>query len=45
MALKAILEGQTLAEVCRQQKIRRHALTDWLDSYLHFTTVHFLKVT
>lgn len=27
LALKAIWDGQTLADVCRQQKIRRHTLT------------------
>lgn len=35
LALKAIWDGQTLAEVCRQQRVRRHTLADWLDSYLH----------
>lgn len=43
LALKAIWDGQTLAEVCRQQKIRRHTLTDWLDSFLHGGFANLLK--
>jgi transposase len=35
LALKAIWDGQNLAEVCREQKIRRQTLTEWLDLYLH----------
>lgn len=35
LALKAIWDGQSLAEVCRQQKVRRQTLTHWLDGYLH----------
>jgi transposase len=35
LALKAIWDGQSLAEVCRQQKVRRQTLTHWLDNYLH----------
>ena len=35
LALKAIWDGQNLAEVCREQKIRWHTLVSWLDSYLH----------
>jgi transposase len=35
LALKAVWDGQSLAEVCRQQKVRRQTLTHWLDNYLH----------
>jgi transposase len=35
LALKAIWDGQSLTEVCREQKIRWHTLVFWLDSYLH----------
>lgn len=35
LALKAIWDGQNLSEVCREQKVRRQTLVDWLDSYLH----------
>lgn len=35
LALKAIWDGQTLAAVCRGQKVRRQTLKQWLDSYLH----------
>jgi transposase len=35
LALKAIWDGQNLAEVCREQKVRRQTLVYWLDSYLH----------
>ena len=35
LALKTIWDGQTLAEVCRQQKIRRHTLTDHLGADLN----------
>ncbi|MDD5320159.1 MAG: hypothetical protein PHD43_06005 [Methylococcales bacterium] len=28
-------DGQSLAAVCRQQKVRRQTLTHWLDNYLH----------
>lgn len=35
MVLKAIWDGMTLAEVCRQYHVRRQTLNGWLDSYLH----------
>lgn len=35
LALKAIWDGQSLSEVCREQKIRWQTLVDWLDNYLH----------
>lgn len=35
LALKAIWDGQSLSEVCREQKVRRQTLVYWLDSYLH----------
>jgi transposase len=35
LALKAIWDGQTLAGVCRTQKVRRKTLEHWLDLYLH----------
>ena len=35
LALRAIWEGQTLAEVCRAQKVHRKTLEHWLDTYLH----------
>jgi transposase len=35
LALKAIWDGQTLAAVCRTQKVRRKTLEHWLDLYLH----------
>ncbi len=34
-ALKAIWDGDTLADVCRSQKVRRKTLEHWLDLYLH----------
>jgi transposase len=34
-ALKALWDGQTLAEVCRTQHVRRKTLEHWLDLYLH----------
>ena len=35
LALKAIWDGQSLSEVCREQKVRWHTLVYWLDRYLH----------
>lgn len=35
LALKAIWDGMTLAEVCRQHHVRRQTLNGWLDNYLH----------
>ena len=35
LALKAIWDGQTLAEVCRTQKVGHKNLVRWLDLYLH----------
>jgi len=35
LALKAIWDGQTMADVCRDQKVHRHALEHWLDLFLH----------
>jgi transposase len=35
LALKAVWDGQSLAEVCRQQNVRRQTLTHWLNGYLH----------
>jgi transposase len=35
LALKAIWDGQTIAEVCRNQKVRRKTLEHWFDLYLH----------
>lgn len=35
LALKAIWDGLTLADVCRRQKVRRQTLEQWLDCYLH----------
>jgi len=35
LALKAIWDGQTLAAVCRDQKVHRHSLERWIDLYLH----------
>ena len=35
LALKAIWDGQTLAEVCRTQHVGRKSLERWLDRYLH----------
>ena len=35
LALKAIWDGQTMARVCREQKVHRHSLEHWLDPYLH----------
>ena len=35
LALKAIWDGQTLAAVCREQKVHRHSLEHWLDLFLH----------
>ena len=35
LALKAIWDGQTLADVCRTQKVRRKTLEHWLDLFLH----------
>lgn len=34
-ALKAVWDGQTLAEVCLTQHVRRKTLEHWLDLYLH----------
>ncbi|MDD5036037.1 MAG: helix-turn-helix domain-containing protein, partial [Methylococcaceae bacterium] len=35
LALKAIWDGQTMAEVCRTQKVQRKTLEHWLDLFLH----------
>ena len=35
LALRAVWDGQTLAEVCRTQKVRRKTLERWFDLYLH----------
>jgi len=35
LALKAIWDGQTLIEVCRNQKILRKTLVRWMDAYLN----------
>jgi transposase len=35
LALRAIGEGQALAEVCRAQPVHRNTLERWLDTYLH----------
>lgn len=35
LALKAIWDGQTMATVCREQKVHRHSLEHWFDLYLH----------
>jgi transposase len=35
LALKAVWDGQTLAEVCRTQHLARKTLERWLDGYLH----------
>ena len=35
LALKAIWDGQNLAEVCREQNVRRQTLNSWLDAYLN----------
>lgn len=35
LALKAIWDGQSLTEVCREQNVQWHTLVFWLDSYLH----------
>ena len=35
LALKAIWDGQTLAGVCRTQKVRLKTLEHWLDLFLH----------
>lgn len=35
LALKAIWDGASMADVCRDQKVRRKTLEAWLDSYLH----------
>jgi transposase len=35
LALRAIWEGQTLADVCRAQQVHRKTLEHWLDTYLH----------
>jgi transposase len=35
LALKAVWDGQTLAAVCREQKVHRHSLEHWFDLYLH----------
>ena len=35
LALQAIWNGKNLAEICREQKVRRQTLVSWLDSYLH----------
>ena len=43
LALKAIWDGQNLAEVCRNQKVRRQTLNGWLDAYLHGGFDNLLK--
>jgi transposase len=35
LALKAVWDGLSLAEVSRQQHVRPQTLSDWLNSYLH----------
>lgn len=35
LALKAVWDGQTMAAVCREQKVHRHSLEHWFDLYLH----------
>lgn len=35
LALKAMWDGQCMAEACRSQHVRRKTLEKWLDSYLH----------
>lgn len=35
LALRAIWDGASMAEVCRGQGVRRKTLEGWLDSYLH----------
>lgn len=35
IALKAVWDGMSLAEVSRQQRVRPATLSDWLNRYLH----------